>query len=36
MRIAVDERTNTLVMRGDPDQLAIAHALIARLDIQIK
>lgn len=33
VRIAVDERTNTLVMRGDPGQLEIARALISRLDV---
>jgi type II secretory pathway component GspD/PulD (secretin) len=36
VRIAVDERTNTLVMRGEPLQLDIAQALIQRLDVQIK
>ncbi|HZN35690.1 MAG TPA: secretin N-terminal domain-containing protein, partial [Pirellulaceae bacterium] len=31
-RIAVDERTNSLLLRGSPERLVIAVALIARLD----
>jgi len=34
VRIAVDERTNTLLMRGDPGNLEVARALISRLDMQ--
>jgi len=36
LRISVDERTNTLIMRGSSDQLDVARAIIARLDIPMK
>jgi hypothetical protein len=36
VRIAVDERTNSLVLRGPPDQLEIARALTIRLDVEKK